>query len=172
MVVDGWCTIVTVVTYMEAKLHNHAPDDYICPFCLLVRGIENEHNHIKQSDVVYQNDRVTAFVALRKWPQNTGHVLVIPNAHFENLYDLPIEISTEIQKTARAIALAMKDAYRCDGVVLLQRNEPAGGQRAWHYHLHVIPRYEDDNWPYSERQPFPADERAAYALKLRNKVKS
>ena len=153
-------------------MYNHAPKDYICPFCLLVQGIENEHNQIKRTDLVYQNDQVTSFIGIRKWPNNVGHVLIIPNEHFENLYDLPIEVSVEIQKTAKAIALAMKEVYACDGMTLLQRNEPAGEQRAWHYHLHVIPRYENDNWHLSQRQSFPADERANYALRLRAKLKS
>jgi histidine triad (HIT) family protein len=140
---------------------------------LLVQGIENEYNSIRQTDLVYQNDRVTSFIGIRKWPNNAGHVLTIPNEHFENIYDLPIEVSVEIQKTAKAIALAMKDAYSCDGVMLLQRNEPAGEQRTWHYHLHVIPRYENDNWQLSQRrQPFPAVERAECVLRLRAKLKS
>ena len=153
-------------------MYNHAPKGYICPFCLLVQGVENEHNSIKQTDLVYQNDQVTSFIGIRKWPNNVGHVLTIPNEHFENIYDSPIGISVEIQKAAKAIALAMKDVYSCDGVMLLQRNEPAGEQRTWHYHLHTLPRYENDNWHLSQRQPFPANERAEYALGLRAKLQS
>jgi len=148
-------------------MYHHATNDYICPFCLLVKGIENEHNAVKQTDLVYQNEIVTAFIGLRSWPNNAGHVLTIPNEHYENIYDLPLSVSTEIQKTARAIAIAMKEIYVCDGVMLIQRNEPAGGQRAWHYHLHIIPRYENDRWDLNQRQPFPAAERAEYAQRLR-----
>ena len=137
-----------------------------------MQGIENEHNSIKQTDIVYQNDRVTSFIGIRKWPNNAGHVLTIPNEHFENIYDLPTEVLVEVQKTAKAIALVMKDAYSCDGVMLLQRNEPAGEQRTWHYHLHVIPRYENDNWHLSQRQPFPADERKECARRLQAKLGS
>jgi histidine triad (HIT) family protein len=137
-----------------------------------VQGVENEHNWIKQTDLVYQDEQVTSFIGLRKWPNNVGHVLIIPNEHFENIYDLPIGISAEIQKIAKAVALAMKAVYSCDGVILLQRNEPAGEQLTWHYHLHVIPRYENDNWHLSQRQPFPADERAEYALKLRTAIET
>jgi histidine triad (HIT) family protein len=153
-------------------LYNHAPKGYICPFCLLVQGVENEHNSIKQTDVVYQDDQVISFIGIRKWPNNVGHVLIIPCEHFENIYDLPIGISAEIQKVAKAIALAMKEVYSCDGVMLLQRNELAGEQRTWHYHLHVIPRYENDNWHLSQRQPFPANERAEYALRLKAKIEA
>jgi histidine triad (HIT) family protein len=153
------------------NMYNHAPKDYICPFCLLVRGIENEHTSIKQSDLVYHNDHVSSFIALRKWPNNVGHVLVIPNKHFENIYELPIGISLEIQKTAKVIALAMKEEYSCDGLLLLQRNEPVGEQRIWHYHLHIIPRYANDNFHLTQRELFPADERAKFARRLRNKLK-
>lgn len=151
-------------------MYNHAKEGYICPFCLLVQGIENEHNAIKQTDLVFQNDKVTAFIGLRSWPNNPGHVLIIPSEHYENIYDLPINISTEIQQTVRAISLAMKAAYLCDGVILIQRNEPAGGQRAWHYHLHVIPRYQNDNWDINQRQPYPPDVRAEYARKLKGNI--
>jgi histidine triad (HIT) family protein len=85
-------------------MYYHAPIDHIWPFCLLAKDVENEHNRIKQTDLIYQNDFVTSFIGLRKWPNNAGHVLTIPNDHFENLYDLPITISTEIQITAKAIS--------------------------------------------------------------------
>jgi histidine triad (HIT) family protein len=152
-------------------VYNHAPDDYVCPFCLLVQNITNEHNDLRQTDIVYQNDDVTALIAYRKWPNNIGHVLVIPNEHFENIYDLPADISMKIHETARAIALAMKSAYACDGIMLRQHNEPAGEQWVWHYHLHIIPRYENDQLHSSQKQPFPANERAVYALKLKTQLK-
>jgi len=45
----------------------------------------------------------------------------------------------------KQIAVAMKTLYDCDGITLLQNNEPAGGQHAFHYHLHIFPRYEGDD---------------------------
>jgi len=132
-----------------------------------VRGVENEVNHIKQTDIVYQDNDVTAFMALRKWPHNAGHVLIIPNAHLENIYDLPVSLSAKIQEITKNIALAMKKTYTCDGILLLHRSESAAEQRIWHYHLHVIPRYKGDDFHISQRQPFPAKERARYAQRLR-----
>ena len=147
-------------------MYTHAPNDYICPFCLLVQGIENEYNAIKQSDLVLQNEHVTAFIGLRSWPNNAGHVLIIPTQHCENLYDLPLAAAVEILKYSQAIAPAMKSVYACEGVMLIQRNEPAAGQRAWHYHQHIIPRYEQDNWQLNERQPYSAEERVVYTQRL------
>jgi len=152
-------------------LYNHAPNDYVCPFCLLVQGIENERNELRRTDVVYQNEQVTAFIALRKWANNPGHVLIVPNAHFENIYDLPLEIATEIHKVAKAVAITMKEVHACDGILIRQHNEPAGEQKIWHYHLHTIPRYKNDNFHLGKKQPFPAQEREEYALRLRAKLK-
>jgi len=55
--------------------------------------------------------------------------------------------------------------------MLRQHNEPAGGQHVWHYHLHVIPRYENDKLYASQKQAFPAHERARYAQKLKSQTR-
>ena len=71
------------------------------------------------------------------------------------------------QALAKALALAMKEVYACDGVSTRQHNEPAGNQDVWHYHLHVTPRYTGDGFYASSRALMPADERAKHAQKLR-----
>jgi histidine triad (HIT) family protein len=147
-------------------MHNHAPTNYVCPFCCLVQKIEFEQNQLKQSDIVYQNGVITAFMATRRWPNNQGHVLIIPNEHYENIYDLPTMVAAKIHEHTKAIALAMKATYSCDGIMLRQQNEPAGGQHIWHYHVHIIPRYENDMFHTSQKESFPADERALLAKKL------
>ena len=148
-------------------MYNHAPSDYACPFCLIAEGqgtdLTDEH------DVVYRDASVTAFVSAAWWPNNPGHVIVIPNQHFENIYDLPLAFASEIHRVARDIALAFKAAYGCEGVSTRQHNEPAGNQDVWHYHLHVFPRYTGDELYlhlYQRRFTTPA-ERLPYATKLR-----
>lgn len=149
-------------------MYTHAPPGYICPFCLLVKGKKNNHTQLKQTDIVFQTADITAFMATRKWPNNQGHVLIIPNEHFENIYDLPLHLSTEIHALSRNIALAMKSEYQCDGIMLRQHNEPAGDQNIFHYHLHVIPRYENDDFYGTRKSSFAAEDRAKYAIKLAN----
>ena len=149
-------------------MHNHMPPKYVCPFCSLVQGREDPQNQLKQTDIVFQTADVTAFIATRKYPKNQGHVLVIPNEHFENIYDLPLDISPKIHALAREIALAMKAEYHCDGIMLRQHNEPAGDQNIWHDHLHVIPRYHNDDLHNAQKILFEVDERARYAQKLKN----
>jgi histidine triad (HIT) family protein len=149
-------------------MYNHASADYTCLFCCLVQDIESERNHLQQSDIIHQNDAVTAFVATRRFPKVRGHVLVIPNQHYENIYELPLEIATEVHALSQTVALAMKATYQCDGILIRQHNEPAGGQNVFHYHMHVIPRYAGDDFDFSQKLPFPAQERAKYAKMLRN----
>jgi len=135
-----------------------------------VQNIKCDHNQLQQSDIVHKNEAVTAFMATRRFPNNQGHVLLIPNQHFENIYDLPDEIGAQIHALTRKIALAMKTVYRCDGILIRQQNEPAGGQHIWHYHLHVIPRYANDDFDFSQKESFPTRERAIYAQMLRNGI--
>jgi histidine triad (HIT) family protein len=153
-------------------MHNHAPAGYICPFCLLIQGIENSNTQLKQTDIVFQTVEATACMATRKWRNNPGHVLVVPNRHFENIYDLPAPIAMEIHSLSRRIALSMKAEYGCDGITTWQSNEPAADQQIWHYHLHVMARYHMDDFRSLTREPYAPELRGEHARKLRNQIKS
>lgn len=148
-------------------MFNHAPENYDSPFCAFLQRGDAIRN--RQEDIVYQDDLATAFVALLWWPNNEGHVLIIPNQHFENIYDLPRQYAHRIQDLAQEIAIAFKHIYGCDGVSTRQHNEPAGNQDVWHYHLHVFPRYAGDNLYHSHRshEPAPPEKRQSYATKLK-----
>jgi histidine triad (HIT) family protein len=148
-------------------MYNHAPDNYICPFCLIVQGIENENVLTKHEDIVYQDDYVTAFIGAGWWKNSKGHVIIIPNSHFENIYDLPSEYSHRIHDLEREVAIAFKKVYCCDGVSSRQHNEPCGNQDVWHYHLHVFPRYQGDDLYRTNRELSQPEERIEYARKLR-----
>lgn len=149
-------------------MYNHASPEYLCPFCLLVLGQESTETQLEQTDVVFHTADVTAFMATRKYPDNQGHVLVVPNEHFENIYDLPVDISAKVHALSRDVALAMKSEYQCDGIMLRQHNEPAGDQNIWHYHLHVIPRYQNYDFHNTQKCSFEVESRAEYAHRLRN----
>lgn len=147
-------------------MYNHAPDGYDCPFCRLAKGLDSDRS--SQDDVIYRDGDVTALISLHWRPNNPGHVLVVPNGHFENVYDLPPELGTPIQRVIRNVAIAMKRAYGCDAVSTVQHNEPHGNQDVWHYHVHVFPRYEGDDLYGSRRRMKTAEERRPYADMLRN----
>ncbi len=150
-------------------MFNHAPEDYRCPFCAVVRGDFNpDFVWSRESDVIVRTPLAVALIAADSWPNNSGNALVIPSEHFENIYDLPLEFATEIHRLARALALAMKTVYRCDGISTRQHNEPAGNQDVWHFHTHVFARYANDDLYKSDRQASPEVERAIFAQRLRD----
>jgi histidine triad (HIT) family protein len=74
-----------------------------------------------------------------------------------------------VHDAVREIAVAMRTAYGCEGISTRQHNEPAGGQDAWHFHVHVIPRYDGDDLYGSKPLPGFAtgEQRRVYADKLR-----
>jgi len=125
-------------------MHNHAPSDYICPVCIGLSGVVSDKTLLLPQDIVYKDNLVTAFINSFWMKNNPGHVIVVPNEHFENIYDLPDELGAHIHKIAGKIAIAMKESYGCDGITTLQNNEPAGGQHAFHYHFQIFPRYDGD----------------------------
>ena len=147
-------------------MSSHAPSDYVCPFCDIVAG-RFENTVTNEQDVVLRTSAATAFVASHQWPNNAGHVLVIPNDHHENLYALPASLAEPIHETVRRVALALKVAFECPGVSTRQHNEPAGGQDVWHYHVHVFPRYHGDGLYGADRQAIGDAGRAAQAEALR-----
>ena len=149
-------------------MYTHAPEGYICPFCLVIEGIENEHVLTRQSDIIYRDEFITAFICAATWGVNKGNVIIIPNRHFENLYELPSDYSTKIHDFSRRVAIAFKQKYNCDGVSTRQHNEPAGNQDVWHYHLHVFPRYKNDNLYEMKRIQTTVDERMIHAEQLKN----
>ncbi len=148
-------------------MRRHAPDGYTCPFCVVVAGGQTQRN--RQDDVVYRDDIVTAFVSPKWWEQNPGHVLVVPNEHVENVYEISESVLGRVYSVARIVAVALCDAYACEGTSMRQHNEPAGNQDVWHFHVHVFPRYVgDDLYRNTDRAVWvEADLRAEYASRLR-----
>ena len=82
---------------------NHEPQDYHCPFCALLEGHYNDRG--TREDIVYQNKFATAKIAPKWWVNNPGHVLVVPNKHYENIYDIPEDILAEVYQVAQKLRL-------------------------------------------------------------------
>jgi len=149
-------------------VYNHEPDGYDCPFCGLVAG---RYNHRSSPATVVWRARVaTAFISPRMWPANLGHVLVVPNTHHENLYDLPRAQGHAVFDLSQQVARALRATYPgCTGTSTRQHNEPDGRQDVWHFHQHVFPRYNQDQLYTTRPRPgyAPIDEQALYARRLR-----
>ena len=106
-----------------------------CIFCAIVEGQI-------PSAKVYEDDHVFAFMDIA--PANPGHLLIIPKQHYRNIFDMPADMGSKIMKAAIPLANAIQDALNPDGLNLFQSNEPAAFQTVFHFHLHLIPRWEED----------------------------
>ncbi len=138
-------------------MYNHAPEDYDCPLCHIARG-EPTAKGSAEENVLHRDEHVTVFIAGRWLRSNPGHLLVIPNKHYENIYDLSDKVGHKIADWTKKCALFLKQAYNCDGTSTRQHNEPAGSQDAFHYHMHVFPRYKDDGYYDSHDTYWPEQE--------------
>jgi histidine triad (HIT) family protein len=144
-------------------MYSHEPKNYICPLCQIARGEKTEKGS-QEEGVIFRDEFITAFIAGKWWRSNPGHVIIIPNKHIENIYDIPEDIGHKIFNFSKRVANALKKSYKCHGVSTRQHNEPAGNQDVWHYHLHIFPRYGGDNlylnyndtyWPSEgEKKPY------------------
>lgn len=134
---------------------------------------DDEGDNSRQSDVVLREARVTAFVSSHQWPNKHPNVMVIPNDHYESIFELPDDVALDVHRASRTIATALIEAFGCDGISLRQNNRPAGGQEVAHYHLHVTPSYRGDGGAPSStgKTPMDAAERARDAMGLRDRCK-
>ena len=106
-----------------------------CLFCKIVAGeIPSER--------VDEDEHTIAFMDINPWTR--GHALVIPKNHSRNLYEVPEDDLAATVQAAKRLALRLRDRLGCDGINLLNSCEPAAWQTIFHFHVHVIPRYDDD----------------------------
>ena len=89
---------------------------------------------------VYEDEHTLAFMDVM--PQSPGHTLVIPKTPAENLFDLDMAAGAAVLATVQKVAGAVREAMRADGIMINQFNGPAAGQSVFHYHMHIVPRFE------------------------------
>ena len=130
-----------------------------CIFCKIAAGE-------LPSETVQEDQHTVAFMDINPWTR--GHALVIPRNHSPNIYEVGDEDLRHTAIAAKQLAVRVKERLRCDGVNLLNASEPAAWQSVFHFHMHVIPRYDDDplELPVRPRQAEP-DELAAVAAEIR-----
>lgn len=109
--------------------------DENCVFCKIIAGEI-------PSTTVYEDDDFKAILDVN--PAARGHVIILPKKHAANIFELEDEDAAKVFPIAKKIASAVKKTYDCDGVNILQNNGEAAGQTVFHLHVHVVPRYYDD----------------------------
>ncbi|MBI3914543.1 MAG: HIT family protein [Chloroflexi bacterium] len=117
---------------------------------------------------VYENAGAVAFLDLNQNPK--GHMLVVTKKHCRNIFDIDDESGRAVMRAARVVANALRAALNADGLTVSQRNERAGGQDVFHFHMHLFPRYHNDDPSARGFQPAGADEMEATARKIGAKI--
>ncbi len=106
-----------------------------CIFCKLANGVIPTNS-------IYEDEDFK--VILDMGPATKGHALILPKEHADNLYELPDETAAKILPLAKKLALSMREKLHTDGLNVVQNNGEVAGQTVMHYHLHLIPRYQND----------------------------
>lgn len=110
-----------------------SPSD--CIFCAIVAGEI-------PAQIVAEDERTVAFMDIN--PATRGHALVIPRQHSRDLFEIERDDLQAVIVAAQGLARRMVERLEADGVNLLNSNRSAAWQTVFHFHMHVIPRYEDD----------------------------
>jgi len=106
-----------------------------CIFCKIVAGE-------LPATIVDEDDRTLAFMDIS--PATRGHALVIPLQHAADLHEIGSEDLAAVAVMAKRVAAKARDRLGADGVNLLNSTGASAWQTVFHFHMHVIPRYEGD----------------------------
>lgn len=115
-----------------------------CVFCRIIGGGE-------MVSIIYEDETILAFLDIQ--PLYPGHVLVVPKAHYKNLFYVPEELAARTFATARRILPGLRKATECRAVNLFSPNGADGGQDVFHFHLHLIPVPEGEPFPLQLPNP-------------------
>lgn len=106
-----------------------------CIFCKIAAGEI-------PSKTLYEDEQFRVILDLG--PAAKGHALILPKEHYANIYEIPDEVAASAMKLAKKMAGVITKKLNCDGFNIVQNNGVVAGQTVFHFHMHLIPRYEDD----------------------------
>ncbi|MDD6202143.1 MAG: HIT family protein [Lachnospiraceae bacterium] len=112
-----------------------------CIFCKIANGEI-------PSKTIYEDEEFRVILDLG--PATKGHALILPKEHFQNIYEIPQETAAKAMILAKKMATLITEKLHADGFNIVQNNNEVAGQTVFHFHMHLIPRYEGDgqniNW--------------------------
>ncbi len=109
--------------------------DSNCIFCKIANGEI-------PSATLFEDEMVRVILDIS--PASKGHALILPKDHYANLYEIDEEVAKHVIVTAKRQAIKMKEALGVEGINIVQNNGEIAGQTVFHYHMHIVPRYEGD----------------------------
>jgi histidine triad (HIT) family protein len=106
-----------------------------CVFCDIIK-------RKAEAEILYENEKVISFLDIR--PINFGHTLVVPKKHYENFLSLPQVELHALFDALQFISVAVRESIKADGFNIVINNGKAAGQTVFHFHFHIIPRFNND----------------------------
>ena len=119
-----------------------------CIFCKIAAGEI-------PSSTIYEDEDVRVILDLG--PASQGHALILPKEHYDDVCSLDQTLAAKLLPLAARIGQAMKKGLGCAGFNLVQNNEEVAGQTVFHFHIHLIPRYEGDGQVIGWKPGKPGD---------------
>ena len=119
-----------------------------CIFCKLANGII-------PTNTIYEDDDFRVFMDAA--PATKGHCLIVPKEHFDNLEEIDDAVAAKVLPLAKKIMKHLKEKLSWDGFNVMQNNGEVAGQTVFHFHMHLIPRYNDDGQNLVMKQLSPKE---------------
>lgn len=104
--------------------------------CIFCKIINNEIPSYK----LYEDD--LAIIILDISQSTKGHCLIIPKDHYQNIFEIPKDLSQHLFDLAHKYSSILKDKLNINGLNILNNNNEIAGQTVFHFHIHLIPRYD------------------------------
>jgi len=132
----------------------------MCIFCKIVNGEIPAYK-------IYEDDNILAFLDIGQ--VTIGHTLVIPKKHVQNIFELDSETAKKLFDKVVLVAKKLKKALNIENLNLINNNGSLAYQSVFHYHIHLIPRYENDEFKIT----FPTNKLTEKEFKdLEEKIKN
>jgi histidine triad (HIT) family protein len=135
-----------------------------CIFCKIIRGEV-------EAGKLYEDDNVLAFLDAN--PITKGHSLVVTKQHFENIFDIDAEILKDVITTGKKVTDMLQKSLGASGANLINSSGKDAEQIIFHFHLHLVPRYENDllnmhEWWHIKERKITIDEQKSLAERIKN----
>lgn len=112
-----------------------ATDHADCIFCRIVSGSAYCRK-------IAESSKSLAFLDIA--PAGRGHTLVVPKSHSQDIFDIPDDELMDVIALTKQVALTLDKKLGADGSSIFQMNRTEGGQTVFHFHVHVVPRWQND----------------------------
>ena len=107
-----------------------------CIFCKIANGEI-------PSRTIYEDEDFRVIMDMA--PATKGHSLIMPKNHYKNIYEIADDTAAKVFPLAKKMAALMTEKLGADGFNIVQNNNEVAGQTVFHFHVHLIPRYNNDN---------------------------